>query len=245
MNAHIFVKIHHGVVPVDEDGSAQFVVPARRNLFFQALDENFMEVHRMRSFVNFEPGETRSCIGCHEPKALAPPPATLRALSRPPDRLVAQPGETVPRPIHYATDVQPILDRHCVSCHNPEKPEGDIDLSGDLTTFFNRSYEAIMTKNLVAHIQEFKGPQVRAQKQNVVPLPPYSLGSHASPLVTVIREGHYECRLTPGEEARLITWADANAPYYGSYFGRRNLTYREHPDFRPVPTLASARGTPP
>ncbi len=100
-----------------------------------------------------------------------------------------------------------------------------------------------MSKDLVAHIQEFKGPQVRAQKQNVVPLPPYSLGSHASSLVSLIREGHYDCRLTPEEQVRLTTWADANAPYYGSYFGRRNLVYREHADFRPVPTLSSASGT--
>ncbi len=244
MNAHIFVKIHHGVVPVEEDGSAHFVVPARKNLFFQALDEDYMEVYRMRSFVNLQPGETRSCIGCHEPRASAPPPATPLALSLPPRNLTPQPGETVPRPIHYVTDVQPILDRHCVSCHNPEKSDGDVDLSGELTTFFNRSYEAIMSKDLVAHIQEFKGPQVRAQKQNVVPLAPYALGSPASRLIALIREGHYDCQLTPEEQVRLTTWADANAPYYGSYFGRRNLKYREHADFRPLPTLSSASGRP-
>ncbi len=236
MNAHIFVKIHHGVVPVEEDGSAHFVVPAEKNLFFQALDEDYMEIYRMRSFVNLQPGETRSCIGCHEPKASAPPLVCPQALSRSPNRLTAQPGETVPRPIHYVTDVQPILDRHCVSCHNPQKPDGDIDLCRELTTFFNRSYETIMSKDLVAHIQEFKGPQVRAQKQNVVPLSPYALGSTASRLITLTRDGHYDCQLTPEEQIRLTTWADANAPYYGSYFGRRNLKYRDHPDFRPVPT---------
>jgi len=52
MYAHIFVKVHHGVVPVYEDGSAHFTVPADRNTFFQALDESYMEVQRMRSFVN-------------------------------------------------------------------------------------------------------------------------------------------------------------------------------------------------
>ncbi len=245
MNAHIFVKIHHGVVPVEEDGSAHFVVPARKNLFFQALDENYMEVQRMRSFVNLEPGESRSCIGCHEPKSLAPPAVRPRALSRSPDRLTPQPGESVPRPIHYVTDVQPILDRHCTSCHNREKPEGDLDLSGELTAFFNRSYETIMSKDLVAHIQEFYGPDPRAQKTNVLPLPPRALGSHASRLVGLIRGGHYDCRLTPEEQIRLNTWADANVPYYGSYFGRRNLAYRDHPDFRPLPTLSSASGIPP
>ncbi|MHB8971649.1 MAG: HzsA-related protein [Pirellulaceae bacterium] len=50
-NAHIFVKILHGSVPVREDGSAHFVVPADKNLFFQAIDEDFMEVQRMRTFV--------------------------------------------------------------------------------------------------------------------------------------------------------------------------------------------------
>jgi len=75
-----------------------------------------------------------------------------------------------------------------------------------------------------------------------VPLPPRSLGSHASRLVTVLLEGHYEARLSREEMVRLVTWADANAPYYGSYFGRRNLIYKDHPDFRPVPTLESASG---
>jgi len=39
--------------------------------------------------------------------------------------------------------------------------------------------------------------------------------------------------------------ADANGPYYGTCFGRRGLLYRDHPDFRPVPTLESASGIPP
>jgi len=245
MHAHIFVKIHHGVVPVAEDGSACFTVPAEKNLFFEALDQDFMEVQRMRSFLNLRPGETRSCIGCHEERRLAPPSGTPMALAHPPSRLGPQPGETVPRPIYYPTDVQPVLDKHCVACHNPKKPEGELDLSGEPTTFFNRSYEQVMSKKLVAYIQEFHGPQPRAQKTNVVPLPPRSLGSHASGLIAVVREGHYDAKLSAEEMARLVTWADANAPYYGSYFGRRNLKYKDHPDFRPTPTLESASGTPP
>ncbi len=245
LHAHIFVKVHHGVVPVHEDGSAHFIVPARRNLFFHALDENYMEVQRMRSFVNFQPGETRSCIGCHEPKSSAPPQKMPLALLDSPARLQAQPGEAVPRPIHYVADVQPIWDKHCVGCHGGQKPHGDLDLSGELTTFFNRSYEALMTEKFMTFIQEFRGPQPRAQKTNVVTLPPYSLGSHASQLISLVREGHYDCRLSPGEWTKLVTWADANAPYYGSYFGRRNLMYRDHADFRPIPTLKSASGAGP
>ena len=61
----------------------------------------------------------------------------------------------------------------------------------------------------------------------------------------MLREGHYEVKLTPAEMVRLVTWVDANGPYYGSYFGRRNLMYRDLPDFRPTPTLETASGTPP
>jgi hypothetical protein len=245
MHAHIYVKIHHGVVPVLEDGSAHFLAPARKNIFFQALDENFMEVQRMRSFVNFQPGEARTCVGCHERRNLAAPSRIPLALSREPIRPQPQPGETVPRPLHYTTDVQPVLDRHCTRCHNSTQKDGELDLCGEITTYFNRSYESIMQKKLVAFVQEFVGPQPRAQKTNVVTLPPRSLGSHASRLISVLREGHYDVHLTREEMIRLITWADANAPYYGSYFGRRNALYRDHPDFRTPPTLQTACGIPP
>ena len=43
-------------------------------------------------------------------------------------------------------------------------------------------------------------------------------------------------------DIRLVTWVDANAPDYGSYFGRRNIAFRDRSDFRPVPTLESALG---
>ena len=72
MNTHLHVKRTYGVVPVESDGSAHFRVPAKKNIFFQALDDDFMEVQRMRTFVNFQPGETRSCIGCHQQRHWAP-----------------------------------------------------------------------------------------------------------------------------------------------------------------------------
>ena len=244
MHAHIFVKVHHGVVPVCEDGSAHFTVPADRSVFFQALDEEYMEVQRMRTFVNFQPGEVRGCVGCHEPHASAPPAGRRLCLHAGASDPGPQPGEQVPRPLHYPSDVQPVLDRNCVRCHSGTEPKGGLDLSGEATTFFCRSYETLMGRKLVAYIQEFHGPQPRAQKTNATPLPPYALGSHASKLVTHLRKGHQEVRLRREEMVRIITWADANCPYYGTYFGRRNILYRDRPDYRPVPTLASAWGWP-
>ncbi|MCF0234926.1 MAG: hypothetical protein HUK22_08125, partial [Thermoguttaceae bacterium] len=55
-----------GSVPVAEDGSAYFKVPANRPIFFLAMDENGRCIKRMHSFTSVMPGENLSCVGCHE-----------------------------------------------------------------------------------------------------------------------------------------------------------------------------------
>jgi len=258
-NAHIWVAVLHGVVPVEADGSAFFQVPAERNVFLQALDENYMEVQRMRTFVNFQPGESRSCIGCHEHRNQAPDPRVTIASARPAAALSSQPGDVAPRPLYYPTDVQPILDRHCVRCHDgttpasaassplPADSSGDVkaapDLRGELTELFSRSYENLMQGNWVNTIQEWNGGDWAMRHAEAVP--PYTYGSHRSRLVELLRKGHHDVRLDREEFVRMVTWIDTGAPYYGSYFGRRSLRYRGQPDFRPVPTLASACGVAP
>lgn len=244
---HLSIKVVHGVVPVADDGSACFKVPARRSIFLQALDGDFMEIQRMRTFVNLQPGERRACIGCHEHRHQAPPGRMLEALRQTPLRPEPQPGDTGPRPLHYATDIQPIFDRNCIGCHNAKKRENDLDLSGTLTPLFSVSYESIIRKDLVGYIQEFVGPKpAGADAMGYAPaVPPYTYGSHRAKLIEVLRAGHNGVTLTREEFVRLVTWVDANAPYYGSYFGRRNIAYRDRPDFRPVPTLQSALGVRP
>jgi hypothetical protein len=242
-NAHIWVAVLHGIVPVHEDGSACFSAPAGRNLFFQALDKDFMEVQRMRTFISLEPGETRSCIGCHEHRTQAPATRPAMALARPPATLSAQPGEAAPRPLYYPTDVQPVLDRHCVRCHNGKDPKAPPDLRGELTALFNRSYENLMQGKWVNTIQEWNGGDYAMMHAEAVP--PYTYGSHRSRLVELLKKGHYDANLPPADWVKLVTWIDCGAPYYGSYYGRRHLSYQGQPDFRPVPTVASACGDPP
>jgi hypothetical protein len=288
-NAHIWIAVLQGIAPVEADGSAYFEVPAERNLFFQALDENFMEVQRMRTFVNFEPGEQRGCIGCHEHRVQAPAAVLPIAFARSPAKLMAQPGEVAPRPLYYPTDVQPLLDRHCVQCHDgspvgqasslppvrrgspdpadpataarrgspdpaetadrrspgssPTVTKAPPDLRGDLTTLFNRSYESILQAGLVDTIREWAGAD--HAMRNAEAVPPYSHGSHRSRLVALLKAGHYDVKLSPEEWIKLATWIDCGAPYYGSYYGRRNLMYQGAPDFRPIPTLSSACGIAP
>jgi len=243
--SHIWIAVLHGTVPVAADGSAHFTVPADRNIYLQALDKDFMEVQRMRTFVNFQPGEKRSCIGCHEHRSLAPATGPGLALRHAPSRPAPQPGDSAPRPLHYPTDVQPTLDKHCVRCHSGPKPKAGINLSATPTSHFSRSYETFMSKGLVNTIREWSGPGHNGCMDHAPAVPPYTYGSHKSKLIAHLRKGHKGVKLARDEFIKLVTWIDANGPYYGSYFGRRNLRYKSRPDFRPVPTLASACGVAP
>jgi len=237
---HMGLKVQHGIVPVEEDGSAYFVVPADKNIFFQALDANYMEVQRERTYVNYRPGEIRSCVGCHEKPKDSPFNAsalgTLAALRRAPSKPGPQPGEkTGQRVLHYPADVQPILDRHCVRCHSGDEPAAGMDLTGELTERFSRSYENLINRRrrLMRNLDE---DTLKFAEY----MPPYSLGSHASKLIRMLREGHNDVKLSDEEMIRLITWVDSNAQYYGSYYGYRDPDRKGERGFRPVPSFADA-----
>jgi len=267
-DTNLGLKVQHGIVPVEADGSAHFIVLADRNIFFQALDEHYMEVQRERTYVNYRPGETRACVGCHETPN-DPPVVTNKgtplAFRRPPDMPGPQPGEkSGSRPLYYAADVQPVLDRHCVKCHSGAKCKGELDLSGTQTRLFSVSYEKLL--------RERRGGRGRRKFDlfptigenhpktgNVHYLPAKSLGSHNSVLVAMLAKGkvtlkdpamakhaqrlakvHVKVNLPLEDMIRLTTWVDSNAQYYGAWWGRRNLRYKDHANYRPIPTFETA-----
>jgi hypothetical protein len=210
MNWHSFEnKRILGTVPVAEDGSAYFEVPCDKFVYFQLLDENKMMVQSMRSGTIVQSGELTSCVGCHENRRTAPRQVsgeTSIALGHPPSRLSGWKGE--PRLFNYAGEVQRVFDKHCVSCHDYGKEAGGkLILAGDRTNTFNTSYNELWRKKYVNVIGA--GPSDIQQ--------PYSWGSHASKLVKVVREGHYDVKLSEDEFERIVTWIDLNAPYYPRY----------------------------
>ncbi len=161
--AALWPRVQWGVVPVEEDGSAYFVVPAQRSIFYQALDKDFREIQRERTYVNYASGEVRSCNGCHGQASHAVPPvgsATPLALMRAPSIPQPQPCDLVEnggdgqagQVIHYPTDIQPILDAKCISCHGQTDPAGGLILTGEVTTYYNTSYEQLASKELAGPI---------------------------------------------------------------------------------------------
>jgi hypothetical protein len=236
-NAHLWVRIQHGIVPVEKDGSAYFTVPADRSIFFQTLDENYMEVQRERTYVNYRPGEVRSCVGCHEQtKEVFPSTGvTPLALSRPPSVPGPQPGEKSGlKVLSYVDDVQPVWDRHCVSCHGGSDPGAGLDLSGRLTEEWSVSYEQLRDRELVGVVIDEDRPN---PDLDGLYLPPYSMGSHTSRLVKMLLEGHQDIELPLEDRVAITTWIDSNGQYYGTYYGRRHIRFRDHPNFRPVQTV--------
>jgi len=209
---HLALKRLLGTVPVEPDGSAHFTVPANTALYFSALDENFMEIQRMRSFTMVAPGERFGCVGCHEPKHSAPVNVDTIALRREPSAIELPPEGGVHAP-DFFYDVQPVLDRHCVKCHGGARPEGGIDLSGDYTNLFNVAYETLTGKGLVSYVSDYTCDSLPTR-------PAKFYGSHASKVMATILTTHRaegRVDLPPGDLRRLATWIDCNAPYYGTY----------------------------
>jgi hypothetical protein len=233
MNVDVHRKKVYGVVKVHKDGSALFNVPSEENIFFHALDENYMVLQQMPTLINLMPGEHRSCIGCHELRKKAPN-LQIRptAITSKPQNLVPQPGDKGPRMVHYAADIQPILDKHCVGCHGDKNPKGHLDLTGVPTNSYSRSYENIIGKGLISYAD------CRYGRANFRAVPPLTRGSHRSSLVAQIRKDPCKAKLTNAEFIKIVTWIDANAPYYGTYRGKRELKDKDAPDFRLPPLVA-------
>jgi hypothetical protein len=195
-----------GTVPVQPDGSAHFNAPALRPLFFIALDKDNRPVQRMQSFVSVMPGETVSCVGCHEPRTHTPPVMDRNmplAATREPDAI--DPVSGVPDVMDYRRDVQPVWNKHCTGCHNYDKYAGELVLTDDLGPRFANSYMFLHKRGQMWY------PSSRGQN------PPYKTGSEASKLYQVLKAGHKKVRLSEGEMKTIRLWIEASSHYAGTY----------------------------
>jgi len=220
-----------GTVPVEEDGSAYFRVPAGRFVYFQLLDADGMMIHSMRSGTMLQPGEKKGCVGCHEDRlGSVPAVAEQIALKRTPRELAGWYGPA--RDFSYAAEVQPVLDRHCVGCHDYASPTSSekarragrkLNLSGDKGLIFSHSYTNLMRRSPAAYVRaehesDEKLPLVSSVGAGPVKIiPPYSWGSRRSRLVRMLRKGHNGVKLDRESFDRIVTWIDLNAPYYPSH----------------------------
>lgn len=193
-----------GVVPVEEDGSVIFKVPANMPIALQPLDEEGRAVQWMRSWFTAMPGETVSCVGCHEDQNKIPIPKRVIASQKAP--LTITPPEGGVRSFSFDLEVQPIMDRACIACHNGTDVALDFRGGKKDGKKFSTSYLAI---HPFVHRQ---GPEA-----DMPVLSPYEYHATTSELVRLLKNGHHNVQLTDKEWRSLYNWIDFNAPDKG-YF---------------------------
>ena len=245
-----------GTVPVEEDGSAHFQVPANLPIGVLPLDENGQSLQLMRSWMTAMPGENLHCVGCHELQNTAPPTQGYipTAMSRKASPIVPYnppnlSGETLleqlnVRGFSFHEQVQPVLDRYCISCHNggaesealtaliKDRPVGTtqdgkpfaLDLRGDRMIegwasdiSGNCSYMGWGGKWTVAYdnLQRFvRRPGIES---DYALLSPMEFAANTTELVQILKQGHYGVELDEDSWNRLVTWIDMNTPFHGNW----------------------------
>ncbi len=213
-----------GTVPVEEDGSAHFIVPAGKELFFQVLDEDGLAVTSMRSGTHFQPGEKLMCQGCHEPKSGAPTGRSKRtplAMRRAPSRLKPEADGT--NPFSYPRLVQPVLDKYCVKCHVKNKDKKAPPLDSKVVRTRKGSYMNPVTSYYTSYLSlapkfgfyDYGGRNFNDPKWYRTT--PGAFGARASKLYQMLRKGHNKVKLAPEDLRRITVWLDSCSPFYGVY----------------------------
>ncbi|MEG2034721.1 MAG: SUMF1/EgtB/PvdO family nonheme iron enzyme [Mucinivorans sp.] len=208
------IKRELGTVDVEEDGSAIFTVPANTPISLQPLDQKGNAIQWMRSWFTAMPGEVVSCVGCHEDQNMIPIPQRVSASQKRPSPIAPPKGGV--RPFNFINEIQPILDRYCISCHTGQ--DGVMDLRGLEVKNYDRAWPYKMhrpfkTSYLNLHPYLYRqGPEA-----DMYVLRPYEYHASNSELIQVLSKGHHNVKLAEEDMQQLSKWIDLNAPYFGSF----------------------------
>jgi hypothetical protein len=126
-------------------------------------------------------------------------------------------------PFSYPRLVQPVLDRHCVTCHGAKQPAAGVRLTGDFTPSsepHSESYRSLAKRRLVPWFDSINGTEWLPRTY------PGEFGARVSKLLALVRGGHGGANLSRDEIERLAIWIDLNVPFYGAYEPRHVAAQR-------------------
>ncbi|MHC4169032.1 MAG: HzsA-related protein [Planctomycetota bacterium] len=225
-----------GTVDVHKDGSAMFEVPANTPLSVQPLDREGKAVQLMRTWFTAMPGETVSCVGCHEQSQQIPVLRQKLAAAQPPATIQQWYGPA--RGFDFEREVQPVLDEHCVACHDgTDRRDGSevIDLRAEryVKNYRGRLLTKLGQNRLHPVLKEALGgtwvkytpayeklvPYIRRVnvEDHVGLLTPGEYHADTSELIQMLAKGHYGVELDAEAWDRLVTWIDLNGPCHGTW----------------------------
>lgn len=207
-----------GEVDIEEDGSALFKVPANTPLFIQPLDAEGKALQLMRSWLTAMPGEVLSCIGCHEDRNMIVLPRKTKVSEKAPQAIREWQGKA--RGFSYRHEVQPVLDRYCVGCHDSEnngRPylKGDkwiTDWSSQISGRANSSYGGHFTKSYADLHRYVRRPGIESDMNMLVPM---DVHTDQTELMQLLNKGHHQVKLDSLSITKLACWIDFNAPFHG------------------------------
>jgi len=217
------VKKVLGDIPIEADGSACFEVPARTPVYFQIIDERGCAIQTMRSWSTLQPGETYACIGCHENKnetTLSTAAGATLATRKGPRKPTGFYGP--PRGFSFPREIQPILDKHCIRCHDGRKKteanrksfsllsKGNVDRRAK--RIWSDSYLALTKRGKQTPLANWISPQSGPSM-----LAPYHAGAARSKLITILEKGHEKTKLSREDLDKFACWLDLLVPYCGDY----------------------------
>ncbi|HPO16924.1 MAG TPA: SUMF1/EgtB/PvdO family nonheme iron enzyme [Candidatus Hydrogenedentes bacterium] len=208
-----------GTVPVAEDGSALFRVPANTPISIQPLDEKGRALQLMRSWFTAMPGETVSCLGCHEPQNSTPSAKSTTASRGSPDAIAAWRGPV--RGFGFSREVQPVLDRYCLSCHDGTQKDRP-DLRGteqitDWKSMYAGNGGKLGGKFSAAYASLHRYVRRSGIESDYHLLAPMEFHASTTELAQRLEKGHHGVVLDKEAWDRLNTWIDLNAPFHGTW----------------------------
>ena len=219
------VKRILGTVGVCDDGSACFRVPANTPISVQPLDEKGQAVQIMRSWLTAMPGESLSCVGCHERQSLAPRAAPeAAAFGRPPEDI--RPWYGPARGFGFKREVQPVLDKYCLGCHDGSTKPAAGGPDGRAVPDFTARPPVAVHPIKGQHGRADFSPSYYALRRfvrtptiesDIHLLPPWEFHAESTKLVQMLRKGHHNVKLDAEAWDRLITWIDLGAPAHGTW----------------------------
>jgi len=202
-----------GTVPVSTDGSVAFNAPTGTPLQLQLLDENGMAVMTMRSAIYLQPGETATCVGCHEHRSTTPRPGRLPG-GMPIHDPKPPAGPQYAGGFSFMRTVQPVLDRYCIECHGLKRKDADLDLLGTREGTYNVAHDSLTGRAGWVKIA------YRNQETAFSTAKDYF--AHAGKLAKYLLEDHQNrVKLDRESFQRIVDWLDLNTQFYGDYSRNR------------------------
>ena len=229
-NATWDVKRILGDADIHEDGSVLVEVPAMVSQYHQILNAKGQVIQTTRTWDTLRPGEQKSCVGCHDKTNQNFYPYEKEdTLAWKHGIQTLKPFYGKPRGFSFIKEIQPILDRSCVECHDGSDKKR-MDLRGIETDGKNKNKRKWTRSylNLTGASQDQRGSYLsRSPEKGIVSwisqmsrpteLPPYFAGSAKSPLVKMLEDGHHDVKLSEEDFHKLYAWIDLLVPFSGDY----------------------------